>query len=276
VSRRRISAAERPRPPSGARHLARGPRDGAPQALDRGRRHADAEAREADGCLRAAVGAEDRTADAHDPRRRLLLIDRVAATADRRKLGLQARERRDRVLRSRRELRGSLVKPFDLVVGEEREHRLPERRAVRGQPAPDVRRHVRLISALARILALDVDDVGVIEDRHLRREAGAARELAHRGPPDLADRELVEVRVAELRDAKVEAPAVPLGGRRDEAAVLEHLQEVRDARPRSAEQLRQLARGEAVLAALDEEHEHVEGPPGGASDGASLPHGARR
>ena len=135
---------------------------------------------------------------------------------------------------------------------------------------------MRLDPTAARVLALDVDDVAMIENGHLCREAGPARELSHRGPPHFADREFVEVRIPELRDAEIEPPAVALGGGRDEAALLKHPQEIRDAGPRSAEQLRELARSKAVLAALDQEHEQIEGPTSRASDRASFTHGARR
>jgi hypothetical protein len=171
-------------------------------------------------------------------------------------------------------LSGRFVEPVDLVVRKEREHRFSERGAVRRQPASDVGHHVRLDAAAARVLALDVHDVAAIEDRHLCREPRPPRQLAHRGPPHLAHREFVKVRVPELRDAKVEPPAITCGGRRDEAAVLKHAQEIGDAGPRGAEQLRELARGEAVLATLDEEHEQIERPARGASDRASFPHGA--
>src|SRR5207245_501476 len=83
-----------------------------------------------------------------------------------------------------RELRRA-IDSLKLLLGKKREHRLPERGAVRRQPAPDVRRHVRLAAAAARVLALDVHDVAVVEDGHLRREAGPPRQLAHRGPADL-------------------------------------------------------------------------------------------
>ena len=41
-----------------------------------------------------------------------------------------------------------------------------------------------------------------------------------------------------------------------------------------AEQLRKLARTQAVLSALDEQQQQVEGPSGSASDSAPFPHGA--
>src|SRR6266581_7421921 len=61
-----------PRSAARARHLARRACDGPAEALDRGRRHARGEAREADRGLGPAVGAEDRTADAYDALGRLL------------------------------------------------------------------------------------------------------------------------------------------------------------------------------------------------------------
>src|SRR5439155_25581108 len=125
--------------------------------------------------------------------------------------------------------------------------------AVRGQPAADVSDDVRLAPAAARVLALDVHDVAVVENGHLRREAGPARELAHRGPADLAHRELVQIGVAELRHTEVETPRATVGGRRDEAAPLEYLQEIGHARPGSTQPLGQLPRGQAVLPAVDEE-----------------------
>src|SRR5205807_398825 len=151
---------------------------------------------------------------------RLLEVDRVAAAADGRELGLEARDSGDGVLRARHQHSGRAVEVIDLVVGEEREHRLPERGAVRRQPAADVADDVRLADPPTRVLPFDVDDVAVVEDGHLRGEAGAPRELAHRGPADLAHRELVQVRVAKLRDAEVETPAVSVDGRRYEAAML--------------------------------------------------------
>jgi len=148
--------------------------------------------------------------------------------------------------------------------------------------AANIRNDVRLAAPAARVLALDVHDVGVIEDSHLRCQAGPARELAHRRAADLAHRELVQVRVAELRDAEVEAPAVAFRGRRNEPSALEHLEQIRHARARRAEPLGELAGRQAVLAALDEKHEKVESPSRGASNRPSLSHepdnstGARR
>ena len=86
----------------------------------------------------------------------------------------------------------------------------------------------------------------------------------------------MQVRVAELRDAEVETPGVPVGGRRDEAASLEDLQKIGHARPGSTQPLGQLPRGEPVLAPVDEQQQQVEGPSCGASDRACLRHGARR
>ena len=133
---------------------------------------------------------------------------------------------------------------------------------------------MRLAPTAARVLPFDVHDVGVIEHGHLCGQAGPAGQLAHRGAADLAHGELVQVRIAELRHAEVQSPAVALGRGRDEPAVLEHFEQIGHARTRRAEHLRELARGEAVLAALDEEHEQVEGPTSGASDRATFPHGA--
>src|SRR2546428_6515835 len=149
----------RARSPTRARHLARGARDRPAEALDRRDGHARREAREADRGFGTAVGTEDRTADAHDALGRLLLIDRVAVPADRSELALQSRERRDRALRPWRELRGRVVEPVDLVVGEEREHGFSERGAVRRQAAADIGHDMRLAAPAARILAPDVDDV---------------------------------------------------------------------------------------------------------------------
>src|SRR5258708_6268424 len=215
--------ADRTRPATGPRDLARGPRDRSTEALDRVGRHAGGQARQADRGLRLAIRAEDRAADAHDALGRLLLIDRVAPAPDRGELELEAGERRDRVPGARLEHGGRGVQAIDLIVRQEREHRLAEGCAVRGQAAADVRHHVRLAQRAARVLALDVHDVGVIEHRHLRREAGPARQLAHRRAADLAHRELVQVRVAELRDAEIQPPPVSVRGRRDEPAVLEDL-----------------------------------------------------
>src|SRR5205807_5753424 len=127
TTRARLGALElrdRARPAAGARDLARGPRDGATEALDRRDWHARGEAGEADRGLGPAIGAEDRATDAHDPLGRLLLIDGIASPPDRGELALEARERRDGVLRARRELVGRFVEPVDLVVRKEREHRL--------------------------------------------------------------------------------------------------------------------------------------------------------
>ena len=133
---------------------------------------------------------------------------------------------------------------------------------------------MRLADPPTRVLPFDVDDVAVVEDSHLRGETGAPRELAHRGPADLAHRELVQVRVAKLRDAEVETPAVSVDGRRYEAAMLQHLEKIRDARPRRGKAVGELARGQAVLATLDEQHEHIECSSGGACDRPFLSHGA--
>ena len=86
----------------------------------------------------------------------------------------------------------------------------------------------------------------------------------------------MQVRVAELRDAEVEPPAVAVGRRRDEAARLEDLQKIRDAGARRAEPIRELARGEAALSTIDEEQEDVESHSRGASNHTCFPHGARR
>src|SRR5207237_5299238 len=93
-------AGSAPRP----RDLARRSCDGPAETLDRGDRHARGETGEADRGLGPAIGAEDRTPDAHDPLGRLLLIDGVAAPADRGKLALESSDRRDGVPGARREL----------------------------------------------------------------------------------------------------------------------------------------------------------------------------
>ena len=62
--------------------------------------------------------------------------------------------------------------------------------------------------------------------------------------------------------------------RGNESAALEHLQQIRHARARRAEHLGKLARSQTVLALLDEEHEEIECPSGGACDRPSLSHGA--
>src|SRR5207245_1322310 len=147
-------------------------------------------------------------------------------------------------------------------------------RAARRLPAADGAVDGRLADPPARVLPFEVVNVAVVEDSHLRGETGAPRELAHRGPADLAHRELVQVRVAKLRDAEVETPAVSVDGRRYEAAMLQHLEKIRDARPRRGKAVGELARGQAVLATLDEQHEHIECSSGGACDRPFLSHGA--
>src|SRR5207253_10091224 len=100
-----------------ARDLAGGARDGAAEVLDLGGREPGAQPGHADRGLGTAVRAEDRAAHAHDALGRLLEVDRVAAAADRRELGLEARDRRDGVLRATQERSGCAVEVIDLVVG---------------------------------------------------------------------------------------------------------------------------------------------------------------
>src|SRR5438309_1480806 len=271
VSSRKLR--HRPRPAARARNLACRPGNGSAERLDRRRGESRAQSGDADRGLGSTVGAKYRAADADHAFGRLLEVDGVAPSSDSGELALEPRDGRDRVLRPRHELPGA-VEAIDLVVGDEREHRLAKRSAVGRQTAADVGDHVGLAEAAARVLALDVHDVAVIEYRHLRGEPGATRELAHRGPPDFAHGELVEVRVAELRDAEVQTPAVPLGSRRDETFVFEDFEQIGHTRTRRTEQMRKLTRCQSILPSLDEEHEQIERPSGGASDGAAFPHGA--
>src|SRR5438067_10078043 len=124
----------RHRPLAAARagDLTGGARDGTPQGLDRGCRQSRTEAGDADCRLGTAVSAEDGTSDAHDALGRLLEVDRVPAPAHGGELALEARHGRDRILRPGREPPWPGGQAVDLLIRNEREHRLPERGAMPG------------------------------------------------------------------------------------------------------------------------------------------------
>ena len=130
----------------------------------------------------------------------------------------------------------------ELRLGQAGEEHLPHRRAVRGQPRADVEVEVDLaLALLGAPAALDVDDVGAVEDRHVDRVAGLVGELLEMGGRDLPQLHRVDRREPEVEHPRAEAVLARL-------RVLLEVPEARERRdvpvrraPRQPEHTRELA-----------------------------------
>ena len=116
---------------------------------------------------RRAVGRDHRHGHGAKPVRKLLVVDRDARRADALELGEQGSPRGEGVRAAAGE-RDALQHLVPLGAGEECEQHLAQRGAVRGEPGADVEVEVdRVLVAAGRAMAVDVDDVDVVEDRHV-------------------------------------------------------------------------------------------------------------